>query len=64
MYQTTQTFKSDFFGLVTLDDFDLTHGHTRLRMVFRSMPKTIDAISATLSQSDTAALPGEASDDR
>ena len=66
MYQATvtQNFKFDLFDLVTSDDLGLTQGHNGLRMVLRSIPDTIHVVPSDLFRSDTATLPGEASNDR
>ena len=53
-----------FFDLVTLDDPDLTQGHKRLRRILRSIQDTIHVATSALFQSNVAALPGEASNDR
>ena len=66
MYHTAQTqnFKFNHFNLVTLDGLDLTKGHKILRWVLRSIPDTIHVVLSALLQTDTAALPGEARNDR
>ena len=53
-----------FIDLVAINDLDLTHGHKRLRRVLRSTPNTIDVVPSALFQPNTAALPGDASNDR
>ena len=65
MYHTTQTqnFKFDIADLVTLYDLDLTQGYKRLRRVHRSIPDTIHIVLLAIFKFDTAALPGEASND-
>ena len=66
MYHTAQTqnFIFDLFDLVTLDDLNLTQGHEMPRRVLRSIPDTMYAILSALFHFHTAALPGEASNDR
>ena len=66
MHHTTQSqnFKFGPFDFVTLDDLDLTQGHKRLRKVLRSIPDTIHVVPSALIQFGTAALPGEANNDR
>ena len=65
MYHTVQTQIFEFgFYLVTLDDLDLTQGHKRLRRVLKSNPDTIHVVLSALFHCDTAALPGEGSNDR
>ena len=49
---------------MTLDDLDLTHCHKRLRGVLRGILDTIRVVLSALFQSDTDALPGEASNGR
>ena len=66
MYHTNQAqnFKLDPFDLVTLDDHHLTQGRKMLRRVLRSIPDTIHVVPSALFQFDTAALPGEDSNER
>ena len=63
MYHTSQTqnFKFHLFGLVTLDDLDLTQGHKGLKSVLRRIPDTIDVVPSDLFQFDMAALLRETS---
>ena len=65
MYHITlsQNFKIDLFDLVTLDVNDLIQGHKIFRRVLRSIPDTIHVVPSALFLFDTAALPGEASND-
>ena len=66
MYHTiqTQNFTFDTYDLVILDDIDLAPSHKRLRRVPTSIPDTILVVTSTLFRFDTAALPGEAGNDR
>ena len=51
------------FDLKTLNDLDLTPGPKMLRRVHISIPNTIHVVPSALFQLDTAALPGENSND-
>ena len=53
-----------FFDLVTLDGLDLTQGQKKHRGVLRSIPYKIHVVPSALFPFDTAALSGEASNDR
>ena len=60
----TLNFKFDLFDLVTLDDLQFSQGHKRLKRILRIIPYTIHVVPSNLLQFDTAALPGEGSNDR
>ena len=60
----TQNFKFELCDLVTLDDLDLSQDHKRLRRVLRSIQDAMHIVPSASFQSDTAALPDEASNDR
>ena len=60
----TKNVEFTFFDLVTLDDIELTQGHKRLRRVLESVPDTIHVVPSALFQSDMAAFPGQASNNR